>query len=98
MPVAKYITLSRIASPYSVDKRYEEQFTAGVRAHFEQGGAGSDACRMIKRGDVISVPVYGIAEEESESFEWAEDKDEAKRYVAALKAQRRPLITAFASL
>jgi len=55
LPVAKYITLSRIASPVSVDKRYEERFTTGLRKHFEQDDKENK--RLIKQGDVIAVPV-----------------------------------------
>jgi hypothetical protein len=55
LPIAKYITLSRIASPWSVDKRYEERFTTGLRRHFEQ--EGKERMRLIKQGDVIAIPV-----------------------------------------
>ena len=61
LPVAKYITLSRIATPWSVDKRYEDRFTRGLRSHFEQErGVGS---RLIKQGDVVAIPILEEVED-----------------------------------
>jgi peroxin-6 len=69
LPVAKYITLARIATPWSVDKRYEDRFTRGLRSHFErEQGVGS---RLIKQGDVVAVP---ISEEIKENDDDEEDR------------------------
>ena len=63
LPVARTITLARIATTEGVDKRYERSWLRGMKAHF----AGSDDAkhtadidmqRLVRRGDVIAVPVW----------------------------------------
>lgn len=64
LPIAKYITLSRMATPWSVDKRYEERFNRGLRKHFvQEQGLGK---RLIKQGDVVAVPIFEDIDEANE--------------------------------
>ncbi len=55
LPVAKSIMLARIASPHSVESRYENQFSAGLRDHFED--EKRPIRRILRRGDVVAVPI-----------------------------------------
>lgn len=65
VPIAKYMTLARIASPVSIDKKYEERFTIGLRKYFEQPGRCGNGesstekaqMRLVKQGDVIAIPI-----------------------------------------
>ncbi|KAL7418332.1 peroxisomal assembly protein [Cryptotrichosporon argae] len=50
LPVARAVTLARVATAEAVDKRYEPGWVAGLRAHFR-------APRIVRRGDVLGVPV-----------------------------------------
>lgn len=61
------MTLARIATTESVDKRYERSWIRGLRSYFtapcrrEMGKVASedeDGGRLIRRGDVIAVSVY----------------------------------------
>jgi hypothetical protein len=65
LPVAKSITLARLANPTSVNKKYERQFTEALRAFFEDR-APSHGRRVARQGDVIAVPVCTLADDSDE--------------------------------
>ncbi|GHJ84555.1 hypothetical protein NliqN6_0957 [Naganishia liquefaciens] len=60
LPVAKSITLARLANPTGVNKKYEKQFTEALRAVFE-GRGQVHGRRVVRQGDVIAVPVCTMA-------------------------------------
>lgn len=49
VPVARSITVSRIASPLSVDRGFESACLNGLRRHLQK------APRLLKQGDIITV-------------------------------------------
>lgn len=59
------MTLARLANPYSVNKKYERQFTDGLREFFEARGEVRGK-RVVRQGDVIAVPVSSVAEDDDE--------------------------------
>ncbi|WVR07789.1 hypothetical protein IAU60_004832 [Kwoniella sp. DSM 27419] len=56
LPTARTITLARIATAEGHDKRYERSWLKGLRSYFSCDG--EDDQRLVRRGDVISVPVW----------------------------------------
>ena len=63
LPVARTITLARVATAEGVDKRYERSWLRGMKAHFARSGnskqtADIDVQRLVRRGDVIAIPVW----------------------------------------
>jgi peroxin-6 len=73
LPTAKTITLARIATTEGVDKRYERSWLKGLRRHFAK--ASGEEGRLIRRGDVLAVPIWqdrpmseeeGVSDEESD--------------------------------
>ncbi|BEJ11382.1 hypothetical protein CspHIS471_0108040 [Cutaneotrichosporon sp. HIS471] len=78
LPVAKSMTLARVATAQGVDKRYERAWLRGLRNHFAGGGDEPESHqRLVRRGDVISVPVrQGKPLAEGEEPEDEDDDDE----------------------
>ncbi|ORY26690.1 P-loop containing nucleoside triphosphate hydrolase protein [Naematelia encephala] len=65
VPIAKAITVSRIATAEASDKRYERSWLLGLREHFSgsQGGKEPEPkseppSQLVRRGDIISVPIW----------------------------------------
>ena len=52
VPIATSITVARIASPVSLDKHAQNAILDSVRLYFDLEK------RLLKKGDVISVPFY----------------------------------------
>lgn len=51
LPVAKEITISRLASPITTERIYQQAFLSGLRAYFE-------SCRrVVQNGDIVAVPI-----------------------------------------
>lgn len=67
LPIAKSMTLARLASPYSVNKQYEKQFTEGLRRFFESD-VGLHGKRVVRQGDVIAVPICTATTAEDEDM------------------------------
>ncbi|THH06073.1 hypothetical protein EW145_g4336 [Phellinidium pouzarii] len=62
VPTAKSLTLSRIASPLSLDKNYQSAMLWSVKLYFET------ARRLVKKGDIIAIPLhmkYGLVVDEN---------------------------------
>jgi len=53
IPVARSITLARIASPVSVQKKYQSLALWALRRHFQESR------RLLKEGDMVAVPLSG---------------------------------------
>lgn len=51
MPVARVITVARIASPFSINKRHQSIFLKALKAYFESGR------KLMKPSDVFAVSV-----------------------------------------
>lgn len=62
LPTARTITLARIATAEGVDKRYERAWLKGLQdafaAHSSCKDTGGSGMRLVKRGDVFSVPIW----------------------------------------
>lgn len=64
LPVARSVTISRIATTQGVDKRYERAWLKGLKAHLAtttpQTSSSDEAPRhhLTRRGDVFAVPVW----------------------------------------
>lgn len=62
LPIARTITIARIATAEGVDKRYEESWTEGLRMTFASDTLGPrdnrNTMRMVKRGDIITCPTW----------------------------------------
>ncbi|KAK8853094.1 hypothetical protein IAR55_003795 [Kwoniella newhampshirensis] len=71
VPLARTMTLARIATAEGVDKRYERSWLLGQKKLFarRKGKEGEEAMRLVRRGDILSVPVWldkPLTEEERE--------------------------------
>jgi peroxin-6 len=83
------MTLARVATTEGVDKQYERSWIRGLRSYFTAPGRreigkivseDEDGGRLIRRGDVIAVPVYpdrplSSEQEESPSTSDADSSD-----------------------
>lgn len=66
LPTAKTLTLVRLATTEGVDKRYERSWITGLRRHFQKDrkgkgkeiAAGAEGGLLVKRGDIIAVPIW----------------------------------------
>jgi peroxin-6 len=90
LPTARSMTVARVATAEGVDKRFERAWLAGLRKHFAQRDAdGERVTRLVRRGDVISVPVWAdkpLAEgEDIEDNEDADDDDDDDTPANALR-------------
>nr|XP_019010198.1 uncharacterized protein I206_04666 [Kwoniella pini CBS 10737]OCF48979.1 hypothetical protein I206_04666 [Kwoniella pini CBS 10737] len=80
LPIAKTMTLARIATAEGVDKRYERAWLKGLKAYFSNKCKGKSKDtdngneRLIRSGDIISIPVY--LSKPMESDETIEDDEE----------------------
>ena len=50
-PVAQTVTVARLASPTSVDRSFQVAYMRNLHAYFQQ------RARLMKQGDLLSVPV-----------------------------------------
>lgn len=83
LPTAKTITLARVATTEGADKRYERSWLKGIKASFvdDQTTAGSSS--LVKRGDLIAIPIaigrilVDDDEEADESSDSGADSDSA---------------------
>ncbi|KAI0328087.1 AAA-domain-containing protein [Cubamyces sp. BRFM 1775] len=67
IPVAKTVTIARVASAFSTDRAYQALFLQALQSHFK------DTTRLVKQGDVIAV---GINTDDSAPD--GEDSDEGQ--------------------
>ncbi|ORX40700.1 P-loop containing nucleoside triphosphate hydrolase protein, partial [Kockovaella imperatae] len=80
LPVAKTITIARIATAEGVDKRYERSWLRGLKNAFETASR-CNSCRsdckgrLVRRGDIISVPLWKDRTLESEESLSNEEQD-----------------------
>ena len=86
LPTARTITLARIATTTGVDKRYERAWLKGLQSYFDPKlrNGEDDSRRLVKRGDVISIPVWidkPIASDETLENAEGEDSEEAEPHV-----------------
>jgi peroxin-6 len=51
IPVARVVTVARVASPYSNDRAYQPFFLHALKAYFD------NQKRLVKKGDLISVAI-----------------------------------------
>jgi len=51
IPTARTLTVARVASPLSINRAYQDLFLSSLKGYFEV------ARRLIKRGDVIGIPI-----------------------------------------
>lgn len=49
--MARSITLARIASPISVQKRYQPLVLSALKEYFQ------NSSRLLKKGDIIALPI-----------------------------------------
>lgn len=68
LPVAKSATISRIASPITMDKTYQRSFLSGLKSLFQK------CLRCVRVGDVFPVPVDTVLSRTL--FEVVDDEDE----------------------
>ncbi|BEI80300.1 hypothetical protein CcaverHIS002_0108290 [Cutaneotrichosporon cavernicola] len=100
-PVAKSMTLARVATAEGVDKRYERAWLRGLRNHFAAGRGDEPEShqRLVRRGDVISVPVRqgkplaeGEEPEDEDDDEERVEKDTALAYFIVTALAFEPLM------
>lgn len=51
IPTATSITIARVASPFSTDKKYQPLFLRGLKEYF------AERKRLVKMGDIIGIPI-----------------------------------------
>lgn len=81
------MTIARVATTEGVDKRYERTWLRGLRSHFAAQGSEPDSRqRLVRRGDIISVPVRQDKPlvEGEDAMEEADDEDGPKPKSTAL--------------
>lgn len=73
LPIAKTITLARIATTEGIDRRYEASWLKGLKRHFSprqprRSDAGprsvadeTTGAKLLRRGDIIALPVSASA-------------------------------------
>ncbi|ANB12919.1 AAA family ATPase peroxin 6 [Sugiyamaella lignohabitans] len=49
--IAKEVTISRLASPVTTDRSFQQSFLSGLRTYFES------CCRVVRINDIIAVPI-----------------------------------------
>lgn len=80
LPVAHSITLARIASAESVDRKFEASWVNGLRNYF-LNPAGGPTRRLVRRGDIIGVPVIESSSEVDDGDDDILDVTDAASYV-----------------
>ncbi|KAI5124021.1 hypothetical protein M0805_003853 [Coniferiporia weirii] len=73
VPTAKSMTLARVVSPLSLDRAYQNALFRSVKLYFET------ARRLVKKGDIISVPLgrdYASSSEASADLDASCDIDD----------------------
>lgn len=61
LPVAKSVTVARVATAEGVDKRYERAWLRGLKRVFNTSSGQASVSgtgRLVRRGDIFGVPVY----------------------------------------
>ena len=51
IPVAKVVTIARIASPHSIDRKFQPLFLRALKSHFDHER------RLLKKGDILAIPI-----------------------------------------
>ena len=51
LPVAQSVTIARIASEYSMNKRYQSMVLKGLKEYFQQ------CQRVVRQGDILAIPI-----------------------------------------
>ncbi|ODQ77397.1 hypothetical protein BABINDRAFT_163642 [Babjeviella inositovora NRRL Y-12698] len=51
LPVAKSITLARVASPVTLDKAYQQSFLSELKSYFEK------SLKVVSNGDMVPIPI-----------------------------------------
>lgn len=75
-PVAKSVTVARVASAHSMHKRYQPALLLALKAYFQ------DKDRIVKQGDVIAVPLseslvrFSAEEDENDAAESVTENDD----------------------
>ena len=96
LPIARTITLARIATTEGVDKRYERSWLRELKAHFSRKhGEGEDSPKLIRRGDIISVPIrigrpVESGDSSSSSASGGSDSDDEESSAIATSRRGRP--------
>ena len=70
IPVARVVTVARVASPYSNDRAYQPFFLHALKGHFESRK------RLVRKGDLIAV---GLQAELARLFQRRESKETQKK-------------------
>lgn len=107
LPIAASMTLSRVATAEGVDKRYERAWLRGLKSHFAATDSeGERRQRLVRRGDIISVPVWvgkpvaedeDVSEDDGNASDDGDDapstsKPSAVAYFAVTALQFEPLV------
>lgn len=61
IPVARSVTIARVASPNSINRQYQSLFLRSLRSYFDAGK------RLVKRNDIIAVSI------DIDSSRWLEE-------------------------
>ena len=64
IPVARSVTIARVASPNSINRQYQSLFLHSLRRYFDAGK------RLVKQNDIIAVSI------DTDSSRWLEGIDE----------------------
>ena len=94
LPIARTMTLVRIATAEGVDKRYERSWLQGIKVAFRKGGNGAESKTLLRRGDVVSTPIWTdtplapdedpSSDSESEEFETVDHQEWQRQVPSAL--------------
>lgn len=72
IPIARSITIARVASPNSINRQYQSLFLHSLRRYFDAGK------RLVKQNDIIAVSI------DIDSSRWFEEIDDDGDYRADL--------------
>lgn len=83
LPIARSVTISRIATTQGVDKRYERAWLKGLKHHLaitqipNSSSDGVPRQHLMRRGDIFAVPVWKdtpIVPESEDEASWEDEE------------------------
>ncbi|WVF73189.1 hypothetical protein IAT40_008008 [Kwoniella sp. CBS 6097] len=118
LPIARTITLARIATTEGTDKRFERSWLEGLKKYFSYPGQGKNGFgrtepkgrpgdeyrRLVRSGDIISVPVWpgnplstdqGTSTSQDDESDDEDDQEEEEDDIFERYKRARPTAVAY---
>ncbi|KAJ6611778.1 P-loop containing nucleoside triphosphate hydrolase protein [Mycena sp. CBHHK59/15] len=83
IPIAKAVTIARIASPISIDRTYQQSFLRSLKGYF------NNRKRLVKQGDLIAVGIDSDAVgQNTDELEPRETSDAEQNYICPTRTDQ----------